>query len=131
MGKIAASRPVRLLMVAALCLSLWSCGLFNPGPPRSVVATALSQKAAHTQTLLYQQLALPDEDVTPPQVSGVRITGHHWITLNDQPVVEVEGIYRLKGGGLTRSQQRQSRDFSLYLQRGETQDDWLLVNPAA
>lgn len=131
MGKIISSRPVRWLLAAVLCCSLWGCGLVNPGPPRSAVVAALSQKVADTQTLLYRQLALPEGELTPAQISGVRVTGHHWITLNGQPVMEVEGIYRLKGGGLTRSQQRQARDFSLYLQRGETKDDWLLVNPAA
>lgn len=119
----------RLGVVAVVCIALESCGWVNPSPPRSVVADALAQKVAQTQAALQQQLG-PTEATALPQASGIHITEHHWITLQNQPTVQVEGTYHLKGGGLDWGKQRQTRPFSLYLRRaGENQ--WVVVDSSA
>jgi hypothetical protein len=118
-----------MVVIAVLCLSLWSCGVVNPSPARAVVADAIAHKVAQTQALLTRQLALPEE--APAQVGSVKITHHHWTTIGNQPVVALEGTYRLQGGGWARSQQRQTRPFSLYLQRGDSKDQWIVVDPTA
>ena len=113
-----------------LCGALWGCSWGRPAPPRAVVAEAVTQKVAQTQVALQRQLgqASAPGGVDVPQASGVHVTQHRWITLNNQPAVAVSGTYHLKGGGLGWGQQRQTRPFSLYLRRvGE--DDWVLVDP--
>lgn len=120
----------RVGLLLVFCGGLWGCGLVNPAPPRSVVAVAVAQKVAQTQVTLQQQLGLgtATEAIDLPQASGIHVTGHHWITLNNQPAVEVNGTYHLKGGGLGWGQQRQTRPFSLYLRRAG-EDQWAVVDP--
>lgn len=124
-------RPVfRAGVLLVLCGLIWGCGLVNPAPPRAVVAAAVAQKVAQTQVALQQQLGVvaAPGSVDLPQASGIHVTGHRWMTLNNQPAVVVNGTYRLKGGGLGWGQQRQTRPFSLYLRRiGE--DQWVAVDP--
>ncbi|HIK44838.1 MAG TPA: hypothetical protein IGR64_08095 [Leptolyngbyaceae cyanobacterium M65_K2018_010] len=129
MAKLRSIRLGRLIVGLALALALWGCGLVNPVPPRAIVAAAIAQKVAATQALLSQQLALPEEAIIPTQVKSVRITDHHWITVANQSAVQVQGTYRLQGGGLARSQQRQVRDFTLVFSRGDSQDQWQVVDP--
>ena len=57
-------------------------------------------------------------------------SAYHWMQINQQPRVQVEGTYHLKGGDLRWSQQRQTRPFSLYLRPGEA-DQWVVVDPPA
>lgn len=121
-------RPWRLMAIAVVCLSLWGCGLVNPRPPRAVVADAIAHKVAQTQALLSRQLATASQDSETFRVGSVKVTHHQWTTLADQPVVEVEGTYHLYGGGLTWAQQKQARDFDLYLQRGNTKTEWQVVD---
>jgi hypothetical protein len=130
MARLKAINLGRLILGLLLCLSLWGCGVVNPQPPKAAVESAIAQKVAQTQSLLSRQLALREESSSPAQVGRVKVTGHHWTTIANQPAVEVEGTYQLQGGGLTRAQQRQERDFSLYLKRGDTKDEWILVEPA-
>lgn len=117
-------------MLVMLCLVLWGCGWINSAPPRSIVVEAVAQKVNQTQAVLQQQLGQSPETATDwPQASGIHITEHRWLTLQNQPVVEVNGTYHLKGGGLGWGQQRQTRPFSLYLRRtGE--DQWTTVDLA-
>lgn len=119
----------RIVAIAVLCLSLWSCGLVNPGPPRTVVEMAIAQKLAQTQAVLYRQFESSVDSGDLAQVDRIRISDHHWTTLADQPAVEIAGTYHLKGGQLTRAQRSQTRAFDLYLQRGDSKDQWLLLEP--
>jgi hypothetical protein len=129
MRQLASYRPMRIIVIVGLCLSLWSCGLVNPRPPRAVIESAIAQKLSQTQAVLYRQLspAAPDELT---QLSRIRITDHHWTTVAGEPTVDVVGTYRLKGGGLSGAQRRQTRNFEVYLQRGENEGQWRLVEPA-
>jgi len=128
MGALVSIQPIKYLIIIGLCLSLWGCGLTKPKPPRAAVETAIAQKIAQTQALLHGQRPTSDTSAAPFQVSSVKITHHQWTTLADQPVVEVEGTYRLTGERLSRAQQRQARAFDLYLQQGATDTDWTLVD---
>ena len=129
MGTLVSIQPIKYLIIIGLCLSLWGCGLAKPKPPRAAVETAIAQKIAQTQILLRGQQPSPDTAADPFRVGSVKITHHQWTALAEQPVVEVEGTYRLFGGNLSRAQQRQARAFDLYLQRGATEEDWILVDP--
>lgn len=120
-------RPIRWVLIGVLCLSLLGCGLINPRPPRAVVEGAIAQKLAQTQAVLYRQFAAAPTDRT--QVGRIRVTDHHWTELAGQPTVEVVGTYHLKGGSLTNAQRNQTREFDVYLQRGATKDQWLLLEP--
>ena len=125
MERMASMRPIRWVLMALLCLSLLGCGLINPRPPRAVVEGAIAQKLSQTQAVLYKQFgAAPNARA---QVGRIRITDHHWTELAGQPTVEVTGTYHLKGGSLTNSQRSQSREFDIYLRRGATKDQWLLL----
>lgn len=117
-------------LLLVLCGVLWGCGWVNPAPPRSVVAEAVAQKVAQTQVELQRQLGLgaDGEAMAVPQASGIHITEHHWITIDQQPAVAVSGTYHLKGGGLGWGQQRQTRPFTLYL-RPVDKDVWVAVDP--
>lgn len=128
--RLALRRFLRLGGLIVLCGWLWGCGIINPAPPRSVVVEAVAAKVAQTQVALQRQIGLAAEATTFPQVSGIHVTGHHWITLNNQPTVVIDGTYHLKGGGLGWGQQRQNRPFSLYLRRG-AEDQWIVVEPQA
>ncbi|PSR19290.1 hypothetical protein C8255_03115 [filamentous cyanobacterium CCP3] len=119
----------RIVAIAVLCLSLVSCGLVNPRPPRAVVEMAIAQKLSQTQAVLYRQFASSVDPADRAQVGRIRISDHHWTTLDNQPAVEVAGTYHLKGGQLTAAQRRQTRDFDLYLRRGDSKDQWLLLEP--
>ncbi|MGG6239400.1 hypothetical protein ACQ4N7_12270 [Nodosilinea sp. AN01ver1] len=119
----------RIVAIAVLCLSLWSCGLVNPRPPKAVVELAIAQKLAQTQAVLYRQFGSAVDPADLAQVGRIRISDHHWTTLANQPAVEVSGTYHLKGGQLTVAQRRQTRDFDLYLRRGDSKDQWLLLEP--
>ncbi|MGB3202968.1 MAG: hypothetical protein WBA99_18830 [Nodosilinea sp.] len=119
----------RIVAIAVLCLSLWSCGLVNPRPPRAVVEMAIAQKLSQTQAMLYRQLDAAVDPADLAQVGRIRITDHHRITLGQQSAVEVVGIYHLTGGPLTGAQRRQTRPFDLYLQRNDGNDQWLLLEP--
>lgn len=124
-------RPVfRAGVLLVLCGLIWGCGLVNPAPPRAVVAEAVAQKVAQTQVALQQQLGLATdtEAMDLPRASGIHVTGHRWMTLNNQPAVVVNGTYHLKGGGLGWGQQRQTRPFSLYLRRAG-EDQWVAMDP--
>ncbi|MBE9136390.1 hypothetical protein IQ254_04095 [Nodosilinea sp. LEGE 07088] len=134
MGKVASInstywRPIRRAVVLLLCLSLWSCGLVNPRPPRAVIESAIAHKLSQTQAVLYRQLtpAAPDELA---QVGRIRITAHQWTAVAGQPTAAVVGTYHLKGGGLSGAQRRQTRNFEVYLQRGDAKGQWRLVEPA-
>ena len=129
MRKLATLRPMRLVVIVGLCLTLWGCGLVNPRPPRAVVESAIAQKLSQTQAILYRQLAPTTPDQLA-QVGRIRITDHHWMTLAGQPTADVVGTYHLKGGELSRAQKRQTRDFEVYLQRGEVKGQWRLLEPA-
>ncbi|WP_017298485.1 hypothetical protein [Nodosilinea nodulosa] len=130
MKKLASKTVMQIMAIALMCLSLLGCGLINPRPPRTVVEAAIAQKLSQTQAVLYRQLApaIPPADLA--QVGRIRITDHHWTTLAGQPAVEVTGSYHLKGGQLTSAQRRQTREFDLYLQRGDTKQSWLLLEPS-
>ncbi|PZV06978.1 MAG: hypothetical protein DCF32_08535 [Leptolyngbya sp.] len=127
METIASMRPIRWVLMALLCLSLLGCGLINPSPPRAVVEGAIAQKLSQTQAVLYRQFAAAPTERA--QVGHIRITDHHWTEIAGQPTVEVAGTYHLKGGNLTSAQRHQTRDFDVYLQRGATKDQWLLLEP--
>lgn len=118
------------MLIALLCLSLWGCGMVNPKPPQAAVTAAIAQKVAQTQALLQTQLASPAA-VETFQVSQVKIADHHWLTIAEQPAVLVQGTYKLQGGGLARSQQRQARPFEIYLRRGDTKDQWQPLDPGS
>ncbi|MGB3138889.1 MAG: hypothetical protein WBB18_18915 [Nodosilinea sp.] len=122
------SRLGRFVAIAAVCLLLWGCGIVNPRPPRAAVEAAIAQKLIQTQTVLYRQPA-PADFTELAQVGRLRIADHHWITLANKPAVEVVGTYHLKGGQLTAAQRRQTRSFDLYLQRGASKEEWLLLEP--
>ncbi|OKH50101.1 hypothetical protein NIES30_05210 [Phormidium tenue NIES-30] len=92
-----------------------------------MVEGAIAQKLSQTQAVLYRQFAAAPTDRT--QVGRIRITDHHWTELSGQPTVEVVGTYHLKGGSLTNAQRGQTREFDVYLQRGATKDQWLLLEP--
>ncbi|WP_035985585.1 hypothetical protein [Leptolyngbya sp. KIOST-1] len=124
-----AFQPARILIIGILCFCLGSCGLVNPRPPRAVVETAIAQKLSQTQAVLYRQLDATTAPGDLAQVGRIRITDHHWTTLANQPAVEVAGTYHLRGGALTAAQRRQTRNFDLYLRRGDSQDQWLLLEP--
>ena len=136
MSKLASIRPVRWVVIGVLCLSLLGCGLINPRPPRAVVEGAIAQKLSQTQALLYRQFGqqagrqFRADPADLAQVGRIRIADHHWTEIAGQPAVEVAGTYHLKGGGLTNAQRRQTRDFNLYLRRGATPDQWLLLEAA-
>lgn len=129
METIASMRPIRWVLMAMLCLSLLGCGLINPRPPRAVVEGAIAQKLSQTQSVLYSQFAVAPTDRT--QVGRIRVTDHHWTELAGQPTVEVTGTYHLKGGSLTNAQRSQTREFDVYLRRGATKDQWLLLEPVS
>ncbi|PSN13357.1 hypothetical protein C7293_16235 [filamentous cyanobacterium CCT1] len=129
MATLTFKRLGRIVAIALLCLSLWSCGLVNPRPPRAVVEMAIAQKLSQTQAVLYRQLESSVDPADLAQVGRIRISDHHWTTLANQPAVEVAGTYHLKGGQLTAAQRRQTRDFDLYLRRGDSKDQWLLLEP--
>jgi hypothetical protein len=129
MGTLASIRPIRWVLMAMLCLSLLGCGLINPRPPRAVVEGAIAQKLSQTQAVLYRQFAAAPADRA--QVGRIRITDHHWTEIAGQPTVEVAGTYHLKGGNLTNAQRSQTREFDVYLQRGATKDQWLLLEPVS
>lgn len=131
MKKLAPKKLMRTIAIAVICLSIWGCGLINPRPPRAVIEAAIAQKLSQTQAVLYRQLVPAISPADLAQVSSLRITNHRWITLADQPAVEVTGSYRLKGGQLTTAQRRQTRAFDLYLRRGNTKESWLLLEPIA
>jgi hypothetical protein len=120
-----------LLLMLALSLSLGGCGLLNGGPANTVVEQAVAQKLMATQALLRTQLPGDVEATNTFEVGRVKVTATRRVSLDDQAAVEVEGTYTLKGGNLTRAQRQQLRPFDLYLQRGETQDQWLLLEPKA
>ncbi|MFH7245429.1 MAG: hypothetical protein ACHWZW_21540 [Spirulina sp.] len=129
--RLAILRPIlRVGLLVVLWVGLWGCALVNPGPPRSVVAEAVAQKVTQTQVALQQSLNLAAEAQDFPQASGIHVTGHRWITMNNQPTVKIDGTYHLKGGGLAWGQQRQNRPFSLYLRRA-AEDQWIVVEPGA
>lgn len=132
MGKPASIRLGRWVVIGLLCLALLGCGVINPRPPRAVVEGAIAQKLSQTQAMLYRQFGRqPQADPADlAQVGRIRITDHHWTEIASQPAVEVAGTYHLKGGGLTSAQRRQTRDFDLYLRRGTTPDQWLLLEAA-
>jgi hypothetical protein len=123
----------RLGVLGVLCVVLGTmlggCGWINPAPPRSVVAEAVAQKVAQTQVALQQQLGQSTEVRDWPQPSGIHMTEHHWMTLQNQPTLAVGGTYHLKGGGLGWGQQRQTHPFRLYLRRSG-EDQWQVVDPA-
>ncbi len=132
MDKPASIHLGRWVVIGLLCLGLLGCGVINPRPPRAVVEGAIAQKLSQTQAILYRQLgrqfgAAPADLA---QVGRIRIADHHWTEIAGQPAAEVAGTYHLKGGGLTSAQRGQTRDFDLYLRRGNTQDQWLLLEPA-
>jgi hypothetical protein len=118
--------PLRLLLVGLLCFCLGGCGWLNPHPPRAVVASAIASKLNQTQALLSDQLGLADQSETALQVSRVQITQDHWMTINQQPVMQVRGTYRLSGRGWR--QQHRPQPFEIYLKRGDGQQQWLLVD---
>jgi hypothetical protein len=101
-------------------------------PPKSVVASAITTKLNQTQVILSNQLGLLDQSETVVKVSQVRITEDHWARVDQRPVVRVRGTYRLSGRGWRR--QHKSHPFEIYLQRGDPQGQWLLIeqntNPA-
>ncbi|MBD2108069.1 hypothetical protein [Nodosilinea sp. FACHB-13] len=127
METMASMRPIRWVLISVLCLSLLGCGLVNPKPPRAVVEGAIAQKLSQTQTVLYRQFSSAPTDRA--EVGRIRITDHHWSEIAGQPTVEVAGTYHLRGGNLTSAQRSQTRDFEVYLQRGATKDQWLLLEP--
>lgn len=129
MGTTASMRSIRWVLMGMLCLSLLGCGLINPKPPRAVVEGAIAQKLAQTQTVLYRQFSSAPTDRA--EVGRIRIADHHWSEIAGQPTVEVAGTYHLKGGNLTSAQRSQTRDFDIYLQRGATKDQWLLLEPVS
>lgn len=129
MGTTASMRPIRWVLIGMLCLSLLGCGLINPSPPKVVVEEAIAQKLSQTQAILYRQFAAAPTDRT--QVGRIHINDHHWTELAGQPTVEVAGTYHLKGGNLTSAQRSQTREFEVYLQRGATRDQWLLLEPVS
>ncbi|MBE9112940.1 hypothetical protein IQ273_26485 [Nodosilinea sp. LEGE 07298] len=129
MAKLTFKKLGQIVAIAVLCLSLWGCGLVNPRPPRAVVEAAIAQKLSQTQAVLYRQFESSVDPADLAQVGSIRISDHHWTTLANQPAVEVAGTYHLKGGQLTAAQRRQTRDFDLYLQRGESKEQWLLLEP--
>ncbi|MEB3252557.1 MAG: hypothetical protein VKO01_10550 [Cyanobacteriota bacterium] len=124
--------PLGLLLVGVLCIYLGGCGLIYPHTPRSAVASAITSKLNQTQALLSDQLGLSGQPETAVKVSQVRITEEHWARVDQQPVVRVKGTYRLSGRGWQR--QHKSHPFEIYLQRGDPQGQWLLIeqntNPA-
>ncbi len=132
MGKPASIHLGRWVVIGLLCLALMGCGVINPQPPRAVVEGAIAQKLSQTQALLYRQFErqLKVDPADLAQVGRIRIADHHWTEIAGQPAVEVAGTYHLKGGGLTSAQRRQTRDFDLYLRRGTTPDQWLLLEAA-
>ena len=132
MGKPASIHPGRWIVIGLLCLVLLGCGVINPRPPRVVVEGAIAQKLSQTQALLYRQFGrqFRADPADLAQVGRIRIADHHWTEIAGQPAVEVAGTYHLKGGGLTSAQRRQTRDFDLYLRRGTTPDQWLLLEAA-
>ncbi len=127
MGTMASMRPIQWVLMALLCLSLLGCGLINPRPPKAVVEGAIAQKLSQTQAVLYRHFAAAPTDRT--QVGRIHVTDHHWTELSGQPTIEVIGTYHLKGGSLTNAQRGQTREFDVYLQRGATKDQWLLLEP--
>ncbi|MEO1069702.1 MAG: hypothetical protein AAFW95_11380 [Cyanobacteria bacterium J06638_6] len=120
---------MQIIVIVGLCLSLWSCGLVNPRPPRAVIESAIAQKLSQTQAVLYRQLT-PGTPDDLAQVGRIRITDHQWTTVAGQPTADVVGTYHLKGGGLSGAQRKQTRAFEVYLQRGDTKGQWRLVEPA-
>lgn len=132
MGKPASIHPGRWIVIGLLCLVLLGCGVITPRPPRAVVEGAIAQKLSQTQAILYRQFGrqLKADPADLAQVGRIRIADHHWTEIAGQPAVEVAGTYHLKGGGLTSAQRRQTRDFDLYLRRGTTPDQWLLLESA-
>lgn len=130
MRQLATLRPLRLVVIVGLCLALWGCGIVNPRPPRAVIESAIAQKLAQTQAILYRQFNTSTAPENLSQVGRLRVTDHHWTTVAGQSVVEVEGTYHLKGGSLTGAQRRQNLNFDVYLQRGDVKDQWLLLEPA-
>ena len=129
MGRWKSFNPLRGLLVGLLCFALLGCGLVNPQPPRSVVVAAISTKLSQTQSLLSRQLDLSDRPQVAETVRQVRITERHWTILDQRPLMQVRGTYRLSGTGWSRSQQPQA--FEIYLQRGENREQWLLVDSSA
>ncbi|WP_317034631.1 hypothetical protein [Nodosilinea sp. E11] len=131
MAKLALLRPMRWLLVGVMCLALLGCGLTNPRPPRAVIEGAIAQKLAQTQAILYRQITPAAAATDLAQVGRLRIADHHWTEVAGQPTVEVAGTYHLKGGSLTAAQRRQTRDFDVYLRRGDTKEQWLLLEPTS
>ena len=129
MATLTFKRLGQIVAIAVLCLSLVSCVLMIRRPPRAVVELAIAQKLAQTQAVLYRQFEPSVDPADLSQVGRIRIADHHWTTLANQPAVEVAGTYHLKGGQLTAAQRRQTRDFDLYLRRGDSKDQWLLLEP--
>lgn len=131
MARLTTMLPLQFLLVALLCLGLWSCAGVDAKPPEAAVTAAIAQKLERTQSLLSRQLALTEGTLTNPRVDQVIIAHYHWTTLEHHRVVQVQGTYQLKGAGLSRSQQRQSRPFEVYLERREAQDGngWKEIEP--
>jgi hypothetical protein len=126
-----ADPSTRLLLLLFLCFSLTSCGLFNAGPSTTVVEKAVVQKLEQTQALLRSQLSSNEPATDSLGVGQVSISSTHRVVIGNQPAIEVEGTYRLKGGNLSRSQRREVRPFDLYLRQGSETDQWLLLEPVA
>ncbi len=132
MARLTTMLPLQFLLVTLLCLGLWSCAGVDAKPPEAAVTAAIAQKLERTQSLLARQLALAEGTLANPRVDQVIIAHYHWTTLEQHRVVQVQGTYHLKGGSLSRSQQRQNRPFEVYLERREAQDGndgWVEIEP--
>jgi hypothetical protein len=94
-----------------------------------VVEQAVAQKLVQAQSLLRTQLTGEELETSGVEIGKVKVSSSQNVTLGDISAVEVEGIYTLKGGDLSRSQRQQTRPFDIYLQRGAEKDQWRLLEP--
>ncbi|XGB40996.1 MAG: hypothetical protein LVS60_11440 [Nodosilinea sp. LVE1205-7] len=137
MVKLLARPILKILLVVILCLGLGSCAGVGSKPPEAAIATAIAQKLERTQSLLARQLSVSQTTLPHLEVHRVIISHYQWTTL-DRPttghprVVQVQGTYQLKGGGLSRRQQHQNRPFKLYLEPPASQEgkDWVGIELA-
>jgi hypothetical protein len=138
MGKLTSISPLRWLVVGVLCLSLGSCGIFNPRPPHAIVEAAIAQRLAQAQVVFdgqpiasFNQPSSSAPTANLPastQVGGVRVDHYHRVNVGEQWALEVTGTYRLRSGDLSKAQRRQARPFDIYLQR-DRQERWYLLTP--
>jgi hypothetical protein len=119
---------LRFPLLLTLCFSLLGCSIFNPWPPSGIVEQAIAQKLDQTQSLLSTQISGLEVASDSFRVGRVKINSRRSMSIEGQPVVEVSGTYTLKGRSLSRSQIRQARPFDIFLQRGETNEQWQLVD---